>query len=166
MLDVNVAAQAHRGMLGIAVVPLHPPQPTSSKHENVVNSHNSTTTSAYVFLYYTEAATKDGDDITEGKQPLGNRLYRYEMVNNKLVNPKLLLDLPATPGAIGNGGRIAIGPDNNVYVTIGDVGYGILKMVWCLVMRLILLSRDLTVDIIRLTVYGYVDIVPIKTRGM
>ena len=62
LLDVNVAAQAHRGMLGI-VVPLHPPQPTSSKHENVVNSHNSTTTTnAYVFLYYTEAATKDGDD--------------------------------------------------------------------------------------------------------
>jgi len=120
LLDVNVAAQAHRGMLGIAVVPLHPHRPTSSKHENVVNSHNSTT-SAYVFLYYTEAATKDGDDITEGKQPLGNRLYRY-MINNKLVNPKLLLDLLATPGAIGNGGRIAIGPDNNVYVTIGDVG--------------------------------------------
>jgi hypothetical protein len=79
----------HR-LLGIAVVPLHPHQPTSSKHENVVNSHNSTT-SAYVFLYYTEAATKDGDDITEGKQPLGNRLFRYEMVNNKLVNPKLSL---------------------------------------------------------------------------
>jgi hypothetical protein len=117
-------------------------------------------------LYYTEAATKDGDDITEGKQPLGNRLYRYEMVDNKLVNPKLLLDLPAMSGAVGNGDRIAIGPDNNVYVTIGDVGYGILKMVWCLVMRLILLSRDLTVDLIRLTVYGYVDIVPIKTRGM
>lgn len=33
LLDVNVAAQAHRGMLGIAVVPLHPHQPTSSKHE-------------------------------------------------------------------------------------------------------------------------------------
>ena len=108
MLDVNVAAQAHRGMLGIAVVPLHPHQPTSSKHENVVNSHNRTT-SAYVFLYYTEAATKDGDDITEGKQPLGNRLFRYEMVNNKLVNPKLLLDLLATPGAIGNGDKITIG---------------------------------------------------------
>ena len=44
------------------------------------------------------------------------------MVNNKLVNPKLLLDLLATPGAIGNGDKITIGPDNNVYVTIGDVG--------------------------------------------
>ena len=64
------------------------------------------------------------DDITEGEQPLGNRLYRYELSDNnsKLVNPKLLLDLPAVPGAIGNGGKITIGPDNNVYITIGDVG--------------------------------------------
>jgi hypothetical protein len=29
-------------------------------------------------------------------------VYRYEFVNNKLINPKLLLDLPATPGAIGH----------------------------------------------------------------
>ena len=53
---------------------------------------------------------------------MGNLLYRYELINNKLVNPKLLLNLPATPGAIGNGGKVIIGPDNNVYLTIGDVG--------------------------------------------
>ena len=41
---------------------------------------------------------------------------------NWVVNPKLLLDLPATPGAIGNGGKVVIGPDSNIYVTIGDVG--------------------------------------------
>ena len=28
----------------------------------------------YVFLYLTESA-KDGDDVTEGKTSLGNRLY-------------------------------------------------------------------------------------------
>ena len=33
-----------------------------------------------------------------------------------------MLDLPATPGAIGNGGKVVIGPDSNIYVTIGDVG--------------------------------------------
>jgi aldose sugar dehydrogenase len=62
-----------------------------------------TTTNAYVFLYYTQAQTHTGDDITKGKQPLGNRLYRYELSDNnsKLANPKLLLDLPASPGAIG-----------------------------------------------------------------
>src|SRR3954466_7132569 len=78
----------------------------------------------YIFLYYTQAQMYTPDLATEGKQPTGNRLYRYDLSDNntKLVNPKLLLDLPAIPGAIGNGGQIAMGPDNNVYITIGDVG--------------------------------------------
>src|SRR5712692_8078518 len=114
LLNVSVATYAHRGLLGIAVAPLT----TAASSDNHGN-HNTTT---YVFLYYTQAPTRTGDDITEGKQPLGNRIYRYELTNNNLVNPKLLLDLPATPGAIGNGGKVIVGPDNNVYVTIGDVG--------------------------------------------
>jgi glucose/arabinose dehydrogenase len=119
LLDVNVATYGHRGMLGIAV--------DSSLLENRSGEwHNNSTATptipTYVFLYYTEAQGQDGDDITKGKEPLGNRLYRYELVNNKLVNPKLLVDLPATPGAIGIGGKVMVGPDNNVYVTIGDVG--------------------------------------------
>jgi hypothetical protein len=40
----------------------------------------------------------------EGNNPLGNRLYRYDLADNKLVNPKLLLDLPAKPGQSHNGG--------------------------------------------------------------
>jgi glucose/arabinose dehydrogenase len=109
LLDVSVGDRYERGMLGIAV---------ASKHgENKP---------AYVFLYYTESSGgKDGDDrgtnTNTGKKTLGNRLYRYELENNKLVNPKLLLDLPATPGSIHNGGKIKIGPDDNVYLTIGDV---------------------------------------------
>ena len=66
-------------------------------------------------MYYTEA---EGDD--EG-DPIGNRLYRYELIDNKLVNPKLLLDLPFLPGPAHNGGVVAIGPDNNVYVAVGDM---------------------------------------------
>jgi len=108
LLDVNVASKYERGMLGIAI-----------SQNTDVNKPK------YVFLYYTEAPTKDGDDITEGKNPLGNRLYRYELADNgtKLVNPTLLLDLPARPGPIHNGGKINVGPDNNVYLAIGDVNH-------------------------------------------
>ena len=120
LLDVNVATYGHRGMLGIAVDSSLLENRSGELHNN--NSTATPTIPTYVFLYYTEAQGQDGDDITKGKEPLGNRLYRYELVNNKLVNPKLLVDLPATPGAIGIGGKVMVGPDNNVYVTIGDVG--------------------------------------------
>ena len=124
LLDVNVATQGHRGMLGIAVSNI----PSSSLDRGISSNNNATQTSntnitKYVFLYYTAATTVDGEDITEGKQPLGNVVYRYEFANDKLVNPKLLLSLPASPGPIGNGGKILVGPDdNNVYVTIGGIG--------------------------------------------
>jgi aldose sugar dehydrogenase len=125
LLDVNVATQGHRGMLGIAVSSSISSSPPSLDHE-ISNSsiHASNTNSTkYVFLYYTATATSDGEDISEGKQPLGNVVYRYEFVNNKLIHPKLLLDLPATPGAIGNGGKILLGPhDKSVYITVGGVG--------------------------------------------
>ena len=52
----------------------------------------------------------------------GNRIYRYELVKDKLTNAKLLLDLPALPEPRHNGGKITIGPDNSLYIAIGDVG--------------------------------------------
>jgi aldose sugar dehydrogenase len=131
LLDVNVATQGHRGMLGIAVSSgsLLTSSSSSSSlldHEEISNSSThipTTNIKKYVFLYYTAATTADGEDIADGKQPLGNVVYRYEFVNNKLINPKLLLDLPATPGAIGNGGKIQVNPnDKNLYITIGGVG--------------------------------------------
>ena len=96
LLEVNVANDGNRGMLGIAV----------SKGEEI-NSTN-------IFLYFTEAP--------QGEFPIGNRVYKYELVNNKLVNPKVLLNLPAKPGPSHNGGAIMIGPDKNIYTIIGDVG--------------------------------------------
>jgi aldose sugar dehydrogenase len=117
VLDVNVANQVERGLLGIAV----------SKHF----SDNKT----YVFLFYTEAQAEaveavddenNGDEQTgngDRGQPLGNRLYRYELSEEgtRLVNPKLLLDLPYQPGPAHNGGVVAIGPDNNVYIMVGNL---------------------------------------------
>src|SRR5215217_7919541 len=103
VLTVDVATEVERCMCGIAV--------SKSDSGNV-----------YVFLYFTEA--EDGEDGIGGgssSEPVGNRLYRYEWINNQLVNPILLLDLPATPGPRHNGGVVMIGPDNNVYLVIGDV---------------------------------------------
>ena len=103
LLDVSVANDGERGLLGTAV-----------------SRENETTT--YVFLYFTESGGGvDGDD-RQGVSPAGNRLYRYELRGDQLVNPILLLDLPALPGSRYNGGPVVIGPDNNVYVIIGDVG--------------------------------------------
>jgi glucose/arabinose dehydrogenase len=100
LLDVDVANSIERGMCGIAV----------SKNDFSTN----------VYLYFTEIDGNDGSDRT-GKAPVGNRLYKYELVDNRLVNPVLLLDLPADPGPRHNGGAIQIGPDNNIYVPVGDI---------------------------------------------
>jgi glucose/arabinose dehydrogenase len=99
VLDVNVATEQERGMLGIAIA----------------SSSDEIDRPPYVFLYYTEADGEDGGD------PLGNRLYRYEFENNRLVNPRLLLDLPVSPGPYHNGGKITVGPDKLVYLIIGDL---------------------------------------------
>ena len=117
LLDVNVANKNERGMLGIAI--------DSKFHTNqtmVNKTDDKKSNNLYVFLYYTESINQDGEDAINNKEPLGNRLYRYELVNNKLVNPKLLLDLPTNVTGIHNGGKIAIGPDDNIYLTIGDLG--------------------------------------------
>lgn len=113
VLDVNVANSLERGMLGIAV------------------AHNEPNTN--VFLYFTESVNNDGGDkcfktkqgpihCEDGNDPLGNRVYQYDFVNGKLVNPKLLLDLPAIPNR-HNGGPVIIGRDQNLYVVIGDVDH-------------------------------------------
>src|SRR5512133_62415 len=92
LLDTGVATERERGMLGIAV---------SNDTQNGI-------TRSYVFIYFTQShKSKDGSDdcpppepyyCKQGTESLGNRLYRYELVNDKLVNHKLLLDLHATLG--------------------------------------------------------------------
>ncbi len=106
LLHVNVATLfIEWGLLGIAV----------SKSSNANEPRN-------VFIYYTESGGTTG-------VAAGNRLYRYDLTtdNSQLINPKLLLDLPAnTPNPLAesnhNGGKVLIGRDSNVYTVIGDVG--------------------------------------------
>jgi glucose/arabinose dehydrogenase len=64
-----------------------------------------------VFLYYTEA------------DPLRNRVYKYQWNGQSLVNPTLVLDLPAEPGPNHDGGKIVIGPDGYLYAVIGDLNH-------------------------------------------
>jgi aldose sugar dehydrogenase len=123
LLDVSVANVNERGMLGIAV--------TVNNNNSNGNAAGNTISPIYVFLYYTESSGgTDIDDIESEENVLGNRLYRYELVDNELVNPKLILDLPAHPppdredySRDHNGGKVLFGPaDNYVYVGIGNVG--------------------------------------------
>ncbi len=110
LLDVNVSNKSERGLLGIAIV----------------RADNATT---YVLLYYTESKY-DGSDICPrpgycfpGTEPIGNRLYRYDLTSDgtKLINPSLLLDLPATPGPGHNGGKMVVDRNQNIFLVIGDV---------------------------------------------
>ncbi len=111
LLDVNVSNKFERGMLGIAL---------SRSESNVTN----------VFLYFTQANDSDGKDscadsthCSQTNEPVGNRVYKYELAENKskLLNPRLLLDLPARPGAEHNGGVILIRPDRNILMPVGAV---------------------------------------------
>jgi len=109
VLDVDVSTNGFRGLLGIAID----------------NKIFGSLTHPYVYLYYTESQTsEDGSDennMNNIVEPAGNRIYRYEFKDNKLVNPKLILNLPSLPGPHNAGGIIEIGPDNNLYILVGDL---------------------------------------------
>jgi aldose sugar dehydrogenase len=111
VLDLKVANKFDRGILGLAVVK------SEDKHQNDI----------HVFLYLTESEIEGSDNCVswkscwKGGEPEGNRLYRYKWNGHSLVAPDLLLDLPAVPGPAHNGGVVLKGPDDNIYLTIGDV---------------------------------------------
>lgn len=99
VLDLPVSNDAERGLLGIAL------------HPDFASNH-------LVFLYYTESTT-------DGGAPLGNRVYQYTWNSGTgtltLANATPILDLPANPGPNHDGGVIAFGPDEKLYVVIGDL---------------------------------------------
>ncbi|HEY6885432.1 MAG TPA: PQQ-dependent sugar dehydrogenase [Nitrososphaeraceae archaeon] len=102
VLQVPVDTENERGLLGIAIM-------------NGTKSGNAANNNKFVFLYYTES--KDGQ--------LRNRVYRYnwDEQNQNLVNPTLILDLPAFPGPNHDGGKLVIGPDHYLYTVIGDLNH-------------------------------------------
>jgi glucose/arabinose dehydrogenase len=105
LIKLNVARD---GLLGIAI--------NKTNSSNKIGVSNNPT---YVYLYFGTYKKGQGN-FTQDKEAVANRLYRYELVNNTLVKPKLLVDVPA--GFNHNGGPILIAPDkHSVLVSIGDV---------------------------------------------
>ena len=80
LLKVDVSTPSERGLLGIAIG----------------NTQTNNEKPRYVFLYYTEPEPKnkvsENADSGSSKYPAAsNNIYRYELVDGKLVNPKHLL---------------------------------------------------------------------------
>ncbi len=72
-----------------------------------------------VYLYFTEAAT-------DGAEPLGNHIYKYDWNGQELVNGVLVKELPSN--SYHNGGAMVTGLNDEVYAVIGDAGnYGVLQ---------------------------------------
>jgi aldose sugar dehydrogenase len=97
ILQVPVNTESERGLLGVAL-------------SNGSNG-NQGTTNTDVFLYYTE------------EDPLRNRIYKYQWNGETLINPSLILDLPAEPGPNHDGGKIIAGPDGYLYAVLGDLNH-------------------------------------------
>ncbi|HZD34732.1 MAG TPA: PQQ-dependent sugar dehydrogenase [Nitrososphaeraceae archaeon] len=95
VLSARVDPKAERGLLGIDVLKM------GAKNDD------------YVFIYLTERTNEEYD--------VRNRVYRYNWNGTNLSHPVTLLDLPGEPGPYHNGGKIKIGPDNQLYVVIGDL---------------------------------------------
>lgn len=148
VLNLNVNHLNERGLLGMAL------------QNKSLGTQDERAETKYVFLFYTESRQASNstqstrvNNITNCKilqcqeNQYSNRLYRYEYKDNKLVNPKLLIEIPiywnnrvypTTYSAIlegesnwlhyplregiHQGGKIVIGPDNYIYLATGDGG--------------------------------------------
>jgi glucose/arabinose dehydrogenase len=97
-ISVEANNEGFKGLLGIAAME----KPSSSSHTK------------FVFLYFTESL---GGDQTR------NRVYRYEWnrENQLLVNGTMILDLPAEPESVHNGGKLEADRNGNLYAVIGDL---------------------------------------------
>lgn len=94
LLKVEVKTKDEMGLLGISTM-------TDDNHNK------------FVYLYLTQPEGSGKGNV--------NNIYRYELKDDMLTNPVLLITLPANPGPSHMGGILTIGPDNNLYASVGDM---------------------------------------------
>jgi glucose/arabinose dehydrogenase/plastocyanin len=80
----------------------------------ILQNNNGTT---YAFLSFHLAEVTEDD----GTKKLVNRLYRYDVTDGTFTNPKLIFEIPSVLGSPHNGGKLMVGPDDNIYLTMGDI---------------------------------------------
>ena len=110
VLDLAVNFASERGLLGIALHPDFPANPG-------------------VYLYWTESTTGADTNVFAATPLLGNRVDRFVWNGSSLVLDRNLITLRAIQQDAGqpergnhDGGVIAFGQDDKLYVFIGDVG--------------------------------------------
>jgi glucose/arabinose dehydrogenase len=115
VLDLNVNFGSERGLLGIALHPDFPGNPG-------------------VYLYWTESTISGDSGVLSETPLLGNRVDRYNWNGTALSFDRNLIRLRALQPAFAaeptpaagrgnhNGGVLAFGPDDKLYIFIGDNG--------------------------------------------
>jgi glucose/arabinose dehydrogenase len=106
VLQIPVNSQNERGLLGVEVV--------NDSTITAGTAPSGVSLQSTVFLYFTE---EEGGEDGE----LRNRVYKYQWNGQSLVNPTLILDLPAGPGTNHQGGKLIVGPDGYLYAIIGEL---------------------------------------------
>ena len=110
VLDLAVNFGSERGLLGIA---LHPDFPSNPG----------------VYLYWTESTTGEDTNVLANTPLLGNRVDRFVWDGASLTQAENLIKIRAIQQDAGqpergnhDGGVIAFGNDEKLYIFIGDVG--------------------------------------------
>jgi aldose sugar dehydrogenase len=113
VLDLAVNFASERGLLGIALHPGFPANPS-------------------VYLYWTESTTGDDSSVLSATPLLGNRVDRFQWNGTSLEFSANIVRLralqtafpPFEPAERGNhnGGVLRFGPDGKLHVFVGDVG--------------------------------------------
>ena len=109
-LDLAVNGASERGLLGIAL-------------------HSKFSQNSFVYLYWTESSTGVDTSNVDEITLLGNRVDRYVWNGSTLIFDRNIIKLRALQQDAGqtsrgnhNGGVIRFGPDQKLYIIIGDNG--------------------------------------------